>query len=406
MKRNQNTRDIAETWRKETQLVRGGTYRSELGETSEALFLNSGFCYDSAEVAESRFNGEAPGYVYSRYVNPNLKMLEDRLALLDNAEACCVMGSGMAAVFASLMSHLKTGDHVIAHRVLFGSCFYIITEILPRFGIEITLIDGTKNENWDSAFKENTACVFVETPANPTLELVDIAYVAKQCKQHDALCIIDNIFATPHLQHPFDMGADVIVYSTTKHMDGQGRTLGGAVLGSKEFIEETVLPFHRHTGPAMSPFNAWVILKSLETFTLRMDRHCSNADKLAAFLDKHSKVARVLYPGLPSHPQFALAQKQMQRDGSPCGGAMIAFDVAGGKDNAFAFMNALQIIDICNNLGDAKSLITHPASTTHSNIDPKEQMEIGITPGLLRLSVGLEHADDLIADLEQALAKV
>ncbi len=401
MKRNQNTRDMAENWATDTQMIRGGTYRSELGETSEALFLNSGFCYDSAEVAESRFNGTAPGYVYSRYVNPNLKMLEERLCLLEGAEAACVMGSGMAAVNASLLSFLKTGDHIIAHRVLFGSCFYIVTEVLPRFGIEVTLIDGTDNANWEGAFKPNTRAVFIESPANPTLELVDIAHVASLTKKHGAKLIIDNIFATPLLQKPLELGADVVVYSTTKHMDGQGRTLGGAVLSSQKFIEETLLPFHRHTGPALSPFNAWLIFKSLETFTLRMERHCANALTLAEALETNAAVEKVLYPSLPSHPQHALAQRQMKH-----GGAMIAFSVKGGKQAAFAFMNALQVIDISNNLGDAKSLITHPASTTHSNIAPEEQAKIGITPGLLRLSVGLEDKEDLLKDLEQALASI
>ena len=399
MKRNQNTPELTQNWRQDTQLIRGGTWRSELGETSEAIFLNSGFCYDSAEVAESRFNGEAPGYVYSRYLNPNLKMLEDRLALLEGAEACCVMGSGMAAVFASMMSHLKTGDHVVANRVLFGSCFYIITEILPRFGIEYTLVDGTDNDAWAKAFRPNTACVFIESPANPSLELVDIQAVSALCKSHNALLIVDNIFATPMLQRPFELGADIVVYSTTKHMDGQGRTLGGAVLGKQEFIEETLLPFHRHTGPALSPFNAWVILKSLETFSLRMQRHVENAQALAEFLDQAKTIQKTLYPGLPNYPQYELAKRQMK-----AGGPMVAFEVSDGKNGAFALMNKLKVIDISNNLGDAKSLITHPASTTHSNISKEEQLEIGITPGLLRLSVGLEDKDDLLEDLAQALS--
>lgn len=398
MKRNQNTRETAESWGVDTQMIRGGTYRSELGETSEALFLNSGFCYDSAEVAESRFNGVAPGYVYSRYVNPNLKMLEERLALLEGAEACCVMGSGMAAVFAGLMCFLRSGDHVIAHRVLFGSCFYIVTEILPRFGIEVTLVDGADNAHWDGAFQANTRAVFVETPANPTLELVDIAHVAALAKTRGAKLIIDNIFATPLLQKPLELGADIVVYSTTKHLDGQGRTLGGAVLSSKAFIEETLLPFHRHTGPALSPFNAWIIFKSLETFTLRMERHCDNAEAVAKALEGAGKVEKLLFPGLPGHPQYALARKQMKR-----GGAMLAFSLKGGKDAAFRFMNALRVIDISNNLGDAKSLITHPASTTHSNMTVEDQRNIGITPGLLRLSVGLEDKEDLIRDIRQAL---
>lgn len=401
MKRNKNTREVAANWGTDTQMIRGGTYRSELGETSEALYLNSGFCYDSAEVAESRFNGVAPGYVYSRYVNPNLKMLEERLCLLEGAEACTVMGSGMAAVFASMMSFLRTGDHIIAHRVLFGSCFYIVTEILPRFGIEVTLVDGAQNANWDGAFKTNTRAVFIESPANPTLELVDIGYVAALTKKHGAKLILDNIFATPLLQKPLELGADIVVYSTTKHMDGQGRTLGGAVLSSKQFIEETLLPFHRHTGPALSPFNAWIIFKSLETFGLRMERHCSNAMAVANALESASKVEKVLFPALPSHPQYALAQKQMKG-----GGAMVAFALKGGKEAAFRFMNALQVIDISNNLGDAKSLITHPASTTHSNMTADAQQAIGITPGLLRLSVGLEDKEDLIRDIQQALKAV
>ncbi len=401
MKRNKNTRDVTQNWATDTQMVRGGTYRSELGETSEALFLNSGFCYDSAEVAESRFNGVAPGYVYSRYVNPNLRMLEERLCLLEGAEAACVMGSGMAAVFASMMSFLRTGDHVIAHRVLFGSCFYIVSEILPRFGIEVTLVDGKDNANWEDCFRANTRAVFIETPANPTLELVDIAHVAALSKKYGAILIVDNIFATPLLQKPLKLGADVVVYSTTKHMDGQGRTLGGAVLGSKQYIEDVLLPFHRHTGPALSPFNAWVIFKSLETFTLRMERHCSNAQALAETLEKNNKVERVLYPGLPSFPQYALARKQMAH-----GGAMIAFSIRGGKDAAFRFVNALQVIDISNNLGDAKSLITHPASTTHSNMTAEEQLAIGIGSGLLRFSVGLEDKEDLIEDVTQALKAV
>lgn len=403
MKRNKNTKDVASNWNLDTQLVRGGTYRTELGETSEAIFLNSGFCYDSAEVAESRFNGTAPGYVYSRYVNPNLKMLEERLALIEEAEAACVMGSGMAAVFASMMSFLKAGDHVVASRVLFGSCFYILSEVLPRFGIAVDFIDGTDASAWEAAIGERTACVFVETPANPTLEIVDIAHVAACCKRHGARLIVDNIFATPLLQKPLQMGADVVVYSTTKHMDGQGRTLGGAVLGSKQYIEEVVLPFHRHTGPALSPFNAWIIHKSLETFRLRVEQQCRNAATLAQALERHKAVARVLYPGLASHPQYALAAKQMQLRGVPNGGAMIAVEL---KDQAaaFAFMNKLQIVDISNNLGDSRSLITHPASSTHSNIPAAEQRTLGITSGLMRLSVGLEDVDDLVQDVTQALA--
>ncbi len=391
----------------ETQMVRGGTIRSNFGETSEAIFLNSGFAYNSAEIAESRFNGEAPGYVYSRYLNPTLKMLEDKLALLegtlgtarqDSKIAACVMASGMAAVFASIMCQVKAGDHFIASKVLFGSCFHIATKILPNYGIDVTLVDGPNEDAWRKAFKKNTKVVFIETPANPNLEIVDIKFVADLCKKHGAQLIVDNIFASPYSQKSFELGADIVVYSTTKHMDGQGRTLGGCVLGSEEFIKEILLPFHRHTGPALSPFNAWIILKSLETFAMRMERHCSNAQKIAEFLESHPKVKRVLYPTLKSHPQFDVAKKQMKN-----GGAMLAFEINGNKNETFAFMNHLQIIDISNNLGDAKSLITHPSTTTHSNIAREEQEKIGITESMCRLSVGLEHVDDLIADLERAL---
>ncbi len=382
----------------ETKLVRGGTIRSDFGETSEAIFLNSGFAYNSAETAESRFNGEAPGYVYSRYLNPTLKMLEDKLILIEGAEAACVMASGMAAVFASIMCQIKAGDHFIASKVLFGSCFHIATKILPNFGIDVTLVEGTDEATWRKAFKKNTKVVFIETPANPNLEIIDIKMIAKLCKKQGASLIIDNIFASPFCQKPLELGADIVVYSTTKHMDGQGRTLGGCVLGSEKFIKEILLPFHRHTGPALSPFNAWVILKSLETFGLRMERHCSNAKKIAEFLEKNPKVKRVLYPSLKSHPQFEIARKQMTS-----GGAMLAFEVKGKKKDCFAFMNRLKIIDISNNLGDAKSLITHPATTTHSNMKRDEQEKIGISETMCRLSVGLENAEDLISDLKQAL---
>ncbi len=382
----------------ETKLVRGGSIRSNFGETSEAIFLNSGFAYNSAEVAESRFNGEAPGYVYSRYLNPSLKMLEDKLSLLEGAEAACVMASGMAAVFASIMCQVKTGDHFIASKVLFGSCYHIATKILPNYGIEVSLIDGTSQDEWRKAFKKNTKVVFIETPANPNLEIIDIKFVADLCKKNGAKLIVDNIFASAYCQESLKLGADIVVYSTTKHMDGQGRTLGGCVLGSQEFIKDILLPFHRHTGPALSPFNAWVVLKSLETYALRMERHCQNAQKIAEFLEKNPKVKRVLYPNLKSHPQYEIAKKQMIN-----GGAMLAFEINGDKNDTFAFMNKLQLIDISNNLGDSKSLITHPATTTHSNISREEQEKINITQSMCRLSVGLEHVDDLINDLEQAL---
>lgn len=382
----------------ETKLVRGGSIRSNFGETSEAIFLNSGFAYNSAETAESRFNGEDPGYVYSRYLNPSLKMLEDKLAILEGAEAACVMASGMAAVFAAIMCQLKTGDHFIASKVLFGSCYHIATKILPNYGIEVSLIDGTSQNEWRNAFKKNTKVVFIETPANPNLEILDIKFISDLCKENGAKLIIDNIFASAYCQESLKFGADIIVYSTTKHMDGQGRTLGGCVLGTQEFIKDILLPFHRHTGPALSPFNAWVILKSLETYSLRMERHCFNAQKIAEFLENHPKVKRVLYPTLKSHPQHEIAKRQMNN-----GGAMIAFETLGEKKDTFAFMNKLQLVDISNNLGDSKSLITHPATTTHSNIAREDQEKIGITQTMCRLSVGLEHADDLINDLKQAL---
>ncbi len=384
----------------ETKLVRGGTDRSSFGETSEAIYLNSGFCYDSAETAESRFNGENPGFVYSRYTNPNLKMLEDRLVMLESgATTAVVCASGMSAVFSSIMCDIKPGDHLVSTEVLFGSCHYIVNTILPRLGVEVTIVNGADKKAWEGAFKENTTHVFIETPANPTLDLIDIEFVGKLAKKAGARFIVDNIFAGPLLQKPFEMGADLVVYSTTKHMDGGGRTLGGAILSNDpEFITDVLLPFHRHTGPALSPFNAWVILKALETYDMRIERHCANAAKIAKFLETQSNVSKVLYPGLDSHPHRDIAKKQMAN-----GGPMVAFEVKGGKEGAFGFMNKLEIIDISNNLGDSKTLLTHPASTTHSNIDIDRKNEIGITQGMLRLSVGLENADDLIADLEAAL---
>ena len=383
----------------QTRLTRGGNIRSNFGETSEAIFLNSGFCYNDAQTAENRFNGEDPGYVYSRYLNPNLKMLEQKLCLLEEgAEAACVMASGMAAVFAAIMCQVKTGDHILANKVLFGSCYHILAKILPNYGIEVDFIDGKDNKAWQEAFKANTKLVFIESPANPNLELVDIAFVAKICKKNQAKLIIDNIFATPLSQSPFTLGADIIIYSTTKHMDGQGRTLGGAILGTSEFINEVLLPFHRHTGPALSPFNGWVILKSLETFALRYEKHVRNAQKIAEFLENHPKISKVIYPNLPSHPQYELAKKQMKS-----GGALIAFEVKNNKEDCFKFLNNLQLIDISNNLGDAKSLITHPATTTHSNIEERERLNLGINNNMLRLSVGLEDVDDLISDISNSL---
>ena len=385
----------------ETQLVHGGSMRSQYGEVGEAIFLNSGFCYDDAQTAEKRFNGEEPGFVYSRYRNPTLAMLEDRLALLEGAEHCIAVASGMAAVFASLMGVLKAGDRVIANRVLFGSCHYIINEILPRFGITTELVDGPDLAAWKKAFSTPAQAVFIESPANPTLQLTDIAAVCKLAKKAGALVVVDNVFATPIYQKPLALGADMVVYSTTKYFDGQGRTLGGAILGSKALLEEKILPFHRHTGPALSPFNAWVILKGLETLPMRMERHSSNALALAQLIEKHHAVSQVIYPGLPSFAQYAL--QQQQATGS---GGLIALTLKGGKASAFKFLNALSIVSISNNLGDAKSLATHPATTTHSNLTPEARAAVGISDGMVRLSVGIESIPDLMADVARALDAV
>lgn len=387
-------------WQDATKLIHGGVLRSQHGETSEAIYMNSGFCYENAEIAESRFNGEAPGFVYSRYSNPNLAMLETRLAALEGAEACNAMASGMAAVFAALMCQLKAGDRVVASRSLFSSCHYILATVLPRFGVEVVFVDGRDNAAWKAALAQPTVCVFIETPSNPTLEIIDIRTVAELTHAAGGRLIVDNVFATPLLQKPLALGADIVVYSTTKHMDGQGRCLGGAVLGSAVFINDILLPFHRHTGPALSPFNAWLLNKSLETFALRAERHFSNGEKIAAYLvERTDKISRVIYPGLPSHPQHALALEQQNGRG----GALVAFEMKGGKEAAFRFMNALELVVISNNLGDARSLVAHPATTTHASLGTEERARHGITDGMLRLSVGLEAAEDLLHDLKKAL---
>ncbi len=388
----------AETWRQATRLVRGGLARSAFGETSEAVFLNSGFVYDSAEEAEARFKGEAEGFVYSRYGNPTVRMFEERLAALEGAEACFATASGMAAVFASMMCFLKAGDRVVAGRALFGSCHHIITQILPRIGIETRLVDGPDLEQWREALAPGAAAVFLESPANPTLELIDIPEVCALARPAGAKVIVDNVFATPLLQKPFELGADIVVYSATKHIDGQGRCLAGAVLGSRSYIDETLQLFMRHTGPALSPFNAWVMLKGLETLELRVARQCEIALSLAELLQDQDGIDRVLYPGLPSHPQHDLAQQQMTGAGT-----LVSFELPGGKAQAFAFLNALELIDISNNLGDTKSLITHPATTTHRAMGPEGRAQIGVTDGMVRLSVGLEDPEDLAEDLLQAL---
>lgn len=386
-------------WGEATRLVRGGTERSHHGETAEAIYLNSGFVYPDAETAERRFSGEEEGYVYARYGNPTVTMFEERLRLLEGAEACYGTASGMAAVWGALACQLKAGDHVVSSRALFGSCFQIITNILPRFGIKTTLVDGGDLAAWKAAVTPGTKCVFVETPSNPMLEAIDLGAVAEIAKKAGARVVVDNIFATPILQKPLDFGADVIVYSGTKHMDGQGRVLGGAIMSTTQFKEEELKPFLRHTGPSLSPFNAWVLLKGLETMKLRVTTQASSAHKIAATLEGLSGVKRVLYPHLDSHPQAALCRKQMSQ-----GGTMITFELEGGKQGAFRVLKKLEIIDISNNLGDAKSLITHPATTTHRNIGPEARAMMGITDGMVRLSVGLEETDDLIDDLKQAIA--
>ncbi|HEX6957717.1 MAG TPA: O-succinylhomoserine sulfhydrylase [Ferrovibrio sp.] len=387
-------------WRPATQLVRGGTLRSQFGETSEAIFMNSGFCYDSAEAAEARFKNEIPGFVYSRYENPTVQVFEDRMALLEGAEAARATASGMAAINAALTCQLRAGDEVVSSRAVFGSIAYIVNDLLPRFGVKSTMVDGTDLAQWEAAVTPRTKLVFFETPANPTLELIDIAAVAEIAHKHGARVVIDNVFATPMLQKPLQLGADIVVYSATKHIDGQGRCLGGVVLGPKSFIADELGPYLRHTGPSISPFNAWVLLKGLETLELRVARHVENAAKVADALAAHKNVGRVLYPGRSDHPQHALARRQMAG-----GGNMIAFSPKGGKAGAFRFLNALTLIDISNNLGDAKSLITHPATTTHQRLSAEERSRLGIGDDLLRLSVGLEDPADLIADLTQALEK-
>ena len=386
-------------WAPATQLVRGGTERSHHGETNEALYLTSGFVYDTAAQGNARTADEEDGYVYGRFGNPTVTMFEDRLALMEDADACQATASGMAAVFAALMCQLRAGDHVVASRVMFGACYMVIDQLLPRYGIETDLVDGTDLRAWERALRPETRCVFLESPGNPTMPIVDIAAVSALAHRSGARVIVDNVLGMPMVQRPLALGADIVVYSTTKHIDGQGRALGGAILGDAEFFASALVPFMRTTGPVISPFNAWVMLKGLETLELRTARMCETAERLAEYLEGHPAVAAVHYPGLPGHPQHALAAKQMSR-----GGSVIAFDLAGGWDAAFRFLDALELIDISNNLGDAKSLATHPASTTHQKIGAAARAELGIGDGLVRLSVGLEAEADLRADLERALA--
>ncbi len=387
-------------WRTATNLVQGGLMRSQFSETCEAIYLTSGYVYGTAEEAEAAFNNTAPRFVYSRFGNPTVQMFETRMALLEGAEAARATATGMAAVFAALMCQIRTGDRVVASDALFGSCSYIITEILPRFGIETEMVDGRDLDQWKRALARPTAAVFLETPSNPGLRLIDIEAVCDLAHGAGAQVIVDNVFATPLLQRPLEFGADIVVYSATKHIDGQGRTLGGVVLGSAAFCTDVLQPFLRHTGPALSPMNAWLLLKGLETLELRVARQCQSTRALADFLAGRDKLSDVLYPG-PSHPQADLAARHMS-----AGGSLTSFTVAGGKAGAFRFLNALRLIAISNNLGDAKSLITHPATTTHQRLGPEARARQGIGDGMVRLSVGLEDVADLQDDLAQALAAV
>jgi O-succinylhomoserine sulfhydrylase len=389
------------SWTKRTRAVHSGTRRSQYGEMSEALFLTQGFVYESAEAAEARFiEAGEDEYIYARYGNPTVRMFEDRIAALEGAEDAFATASGMAAVNGALVSMLRAGDHVVAARALFGSCLYILEEVLTRYGVEVSFVDGTDLAQWERAIRPDTSAVFFESISNPTLEVIDIAAVSRMAHAVGATVIVDNVFATPVFQDSFTLGADVVVYSATKHIDGQGRCLGGVILGSRSFVRKTVEPYLKHTGGAMSPFNAWVMLKSLETVELRCRAQADAAQRIAEALEGQAGVARVLFPGLPSHPQHALARDQME-----AGGTVIAFEIDGGQAAAFRMLDALEIITISNNLGDAKSIITHPATTTHQRLTEAQRQALGITRGLVRLSVGLEDPEDLIADLTGALAE-
>jgi len=385
-------------WRKRTLAVRGGQVRSAFQETCEPLIFTAGYAYEVAEEAEARFKGESPGFQYSRLANPTVAMFEERMALLEGAPVARATATGMAAVSAVFLGSLKTGDHVVSASALFGSCRYVLETVLPRFGIGCSFVEGSDLGAWKAAMRPETKMLFLETPSNPTLAIVDIAAVAKIADTHGARLVVDNAFATPALQRPMEFGAHIVVHSSTKFIDGQGRALGGAILCHQDFLDENLQQYLRNTGPTLSPFNAWLHLKSLETLELRMKQHCENAQALADFLAGQKKVTRVLYPFRADHPQHNLAKAQM--DG---GGGVVTFEVEGGKRAAFKFLNALKLIDISNNLGDAKSLLTHPETTTHQKLTPEARAAAGVTSGLLRLSVGLEDADDLCEDLEQAL---
>jgi len=388
----------ARRYRPETELVHAGSMRSPFGETSEALFLTQGFVYESAEQCEARFKGEEPGFLYSRFSNPTVAMFERRMAAFEGAEAARATATGMAAVTTALVGQLRAGDHVVAAKALFGSCRWVVEDFLPRFGVASTLVDGTDLDQWQKAVRPNTKTFFLESPTNPVLEIIDIAAVAKIAHAAGATLVVDNVFATPLWQSPLTLGGDVVVYSATKHIDGQGRCLGGIILASEKFVQDNIHQLIRQTGPSMSPFNAWVLLKGLETLHLRVRRQTETATAVAAALAGHPKITRLIYPGRPDHPQADIVRRQMSG-----GSTLVAFEVAGGKRGTFRFLNALKLIRITNNLGDAKSLVTHPATTTHQRLTPEARAELGITDGTVRFSAGLEHPDDVAADLQTAL---
>ena len=392
---------MSKNWRPATQLVHGGTTRSQHGETSEAIFLTQGFVYDTSEAAEARFKGETEGFIYARYGSPTNDMFEKRMCMLEGAEDARATASGMAAVTAAILCQLKAGDHIVAARALFGSCRWVVETLAPKYGIECTLVDGRDLANWEKAIQKNTKVFFLESPTNPTLEVIDIAGVAKLANQIGAKVVVDNVFATPLFQKPLELGAHIVVYSATKHIDGQGRCLGGVVLSDKDWINEHLHDYFRHTGPAMSPFNAWTLLKGIETLPLRVKQQTETARRVADFLAEQPEVAKVIYPGRADHPQADIIAKQMSG-----GSTLVAFELKGGKDAAFALQNALQIARISNNLGDSKSLITHPATTTHKNLTDEAREELGISAGTVRFSAGIEDSDDIVEDFARALKAV
>ncbi|MBB5045316.1 O-succinylhomoserine sulfhydrylase [Rhodopseudomonas rhenobacensis] len=400
MSETKTTAPSTSAYRRETRLVHSGTLRSQYGETSDALFLTQGFVYESAEQCEARFTGDDPGFQYSRFSNPTVSAFEQRMAEFEGAETARATATGMAAVTAALLAPLRAGDHVVASKAMFGSCRYVVEDLLPRYGIESTLVDGLDLAQWEKALRPNTKTFFLESPTNPTLDVLDITEIAKIAHAGGARLVVDNVFATSLWQSPLELGADVVVYSATKHIDGQGRCLGGVVLSSTAFIEEHIQMYLRQTGPSLSPFNAWVLLKGLETLAIRVEKQTSNAAAVADALAGHPKIARLIYPGRDDHPQAATVKKQMR-----AGSTLVGLDVKGGKESAFRFLNALKLTLISNNLGDARSLVTHPATTTHQRLKPEVRAELGISEGFIRYSAGIEHQDDLIADLLAALEK-